>query len=222
MKHLGIASFLLSTIFSVAAPGQEKPTVQPTRPVVPKQPKPKDLDLGSIFGTSSKPASPSQTRSSDPAQQAIKQIIRDLPKELATGEQRARFAATVNLLIAKRIAAEARGYEQTFDFQMQAAEINVQFLKMLQSGTTAATEEQIDEFAKISGSAFANHRETFMSFYENVIRSDPQFKALPITEVMKTMLQVSALFYINRLWPGPFTVTYVWPWCQTPSPVIKR
>jgi hypothetical protein len=212
MKHVGIIVCLL-IIVSTAAGGQNKPPVKssPTPPIdrrrLPEQTKP------SVDRTTQR--SPEQGQRAEQRGREIIAIVNDLPAELASRTQRRQFASIINLLLAKRMVQNVRGYEQEIRFQKEFAANYEEFLKTLESGTPIIKQGEIEEFANISMKAFEKNEEQFQSFYEKAIKTDPQLSAMSMPEVAKKLLQFSAWLYINdrKRWLGFWRITFIWPWC---------
>ena len=221
MKHLVIIVSLLVTIVSVTegsqnkrVPGQPKSPGQIRRgPLDPaKQTKPSSEQTERVEPTA-------QNQRSEQLRAEIDQVIKTLPTELAPG-QRLEFASIINLLLAKRIVENVHGYELTVKFQKDFAQTYARFLDTLESGTPIFKQEEIDEFAKASISAFEKDEEEFQSFVEKVVKTDSQLKGMSVPEVRKRLLQFSAWIYINdnQNWRRMFRITFLWPWCYSNKP----
>lgn len=189
MKHLTIIVFLLVTTVSVTAGTQDKKRPEPT----------------------------ATGQRSERLRNEIHQILNDLPKELSSQTQREQFASTVKLLVNRRIEANVQGYEQTPSFRRDFAQAYDRFQATLHSGSPTFKQDQIEEFANLSIRAFETNQEKFRSFYEKVIKPDPQFKDMSMLEVRKTLLQFSAWLFINdeSSWRMFWRITFCWPWCYT-------
>jgi len=148
-------------------------------------------------------------------------VLNDFPQDLSTENQRYKLASTINLLLAKRIAENVRGYEQDPEFQTRFAKTYLKFLDSLKSGSTTFKGKDLESFTSLSTSAYEKNQEQFRVFYEQKLRTDPQLKGLSIEDVRKAMLQFSAWLYINerKTWDNAFTLTFVWPLCESAADV---
>ena len=224
MKHLGINESLLVTIVSVTEGSQNKK--RPLQPTSRSQIN--RVTLEPINRPKQTKSSPDETERVDLTEQGqrweqlraeIDQVINNLPAELSPN-RRPEFASIINLLLAKRVVENVHGYERTLAFQRGFAETYARFLDTLESGTPTFKQEEIEEFANTSISAFERNEEQFLSFVENVVRTDPQLIGMSVLEVRKRLLQFSAWLYINdrKHWLRIGRITYIWPWCYSRNP----
>ena len=156
-----------------------------------------------------------QRQRSEPLRAEINETIKNLPTELSSRSQRREFASVIKLLLDKRIAANVHGYEQTPGFKRELAQTYARFVDTLESGSPNFKQEEIDEFARLSISAFERNEEQFESFFEKNIKPDPQLKGMSRLEASRKLLQFSAWLYINdrETWLGIWKITFLWPWC---------
>lgn len=145
----------------------------------------------------------------------LKNIITNLPKDLSSEGQRAEFASVINLLMAKRIAKNVMGYEQSPAFQQEFAKTYVKFLESLKSSSGPINAKDIEEFVKTSADAYDKNHERFKSFYDELVRPDPQLKVLTLEDTLRKLVQFSAWLYINdrQRWLLIFRISFVWPLC---------
>ena len=204
MKHLGIVVALLVTAVSVTAATRSKRV---------------SVESTSIANTEQTDR-PAQGRRSERLQAEVNQVITNLPSELSSQSQRREFASVIKLLLDKRIAANVHGYEQTPRFKRELEQAYARFVDTLESGSPNFKQEEIDEFAKISISAFEKNEEQFQSFFEKHIKPDAQLKDMSLVEAKKRLLQFSAWLYINdqQNWRQLIRITFCWPWCYSPRP----
>jgi len=196
MKHLGIVVSLLVAILSITAATQNRSESSVAKTEL-------------IEG-------PAQGRSSEQLRAEINQVITNLSSELSSPSQRREFASVVKRLLDKRVAANVHGYEQTPRFKSELEQTYERFVNTLESGSPDF-KEGIDEFTRVSITAYERNEEQFESFYEKHIKPDPQLKGMSLPEARKRLLQFSAWLYINdrERWPMMIRITFVWPWCHS-------
>jgi hypothetical protein len=204
MKHLGIVVALLVTAVSVTAATRNKRV---------------SVESTSVANTE-QIERPTQGRRSERLQAEINQVITNLPSELSSQSQRREFASVIKRLLDKRVAANVHGYEQTPRFKRELEQAYARFVDTLESGSPNFKQEEIDEFAGISISAFERNEEQFQLFFEKHIKPDPQLKDMSLAEARKRLLQFSAWLYINdqENWRQFIRITFCWPWCYLPRP----
>jgi hypothetical protein len=208
MKHLGIVVALLVTAVSVTAASQSNGV---------------SVESTSVANTE-EIERPAQGRRSEQLRTEINQVVNNLPSELSSRSQRREFASVIKRLLDKRVAANVHGYEQTPRFKRELEQAYARFVDTLESGSPNFRQGEIDEFARISISAFERNEEQFQSFYEKHIKPDPQLKDMSLAEARKWLLQFSAWLYINDQvrWREFIRITFCWPWCHSPRdrPVV--
>jgi len=196
MKHLRIVVWLLVAILSITAATQSRSESSVAKTELIEE--------------------PAQGRSSEQLRAEINQVITNLSSDLSSPSQRREFASVIKRLLDKRVAANVHGYEQTPRFKSELEQTYARFVDTLGSGSPDF-KDGLDEFTRISITAYERNEEQFQAFYEKHIKPDPELKGMSLPEARKRLLQFSAWIYINdrERWPLIFRITFVWPWCHS-------